>query len=98
MRIKSFIFNFNNVNTYLLYDDNHEGMLIDCGCSTSEEFNRLRTFITDENIQLKYNICTHLHFDHVFGNQYVYEEYGIKPYANINELDIIDWNLMKSMF
>ena len=35
--IKSFEFNYFQENTFLLYDDTREAVLIDCGCCRKEE-------------------------------------------------------------
>ena len=42
--IKSFEFNYFQENTFLLYDDTREAVLIDCGCCRKEEEKEL-TFV-----------------------------------------------------
>ena len=77
--IKQFTFNFFGENTYLLYDETKEAIIIDCGCITPEEENALSNFINKNNLTLKRLLSTHYHFDHVIGNIYIFHEYGIRP-------------------
>lgn len=85
------IFEFNPIveNTYLLYDETKEAVLIDCGCMTPLEENLLSDFISQKELSLKRLLCTHLHFDHAIGNGFIYRKYGIKPEAHKKEVEII---------
>jgi glyoxylase-like metal-dependent hydrolase (beta-lactamase superfamily II) len=67
------------VNTYLLYDETKEAAIIDCGAYTEKEQKNLQEYITMKGLKLKYLLNTHLHFDHVLGNRFIYENYGLKP-------------------
>jgi len=81
MTIKTFTFNPIQENTYLVYDETNEAVVIDAGCITDAEKNELKQFIDDNNLTLKRVLNTHLHFDHQFGNRFLYTTYGIKPEA-----------------
>ena len=80
--IKSFEVNYFSENTYLLYDETKEAVLIDCGCLRMEEQVELRDFITANGLTRKRYLCTHLHLDHVFGNEFVLKTYGLSPEAH----------------
>lgn len=80
--IKAFEFNYFQENTFLLYDETGEAVLIDCGCCRKEEEKELSDFITANKLTLKYLLCTHLHLDHIFGNPYIYKNYDLKPWAH----------------
>ena len=80
--IKSFEVNYFSENTYLLYDETKEAVLIDCGCLRMEEQVELSDFITANGLALKRYLCTHLHLDHVFGNEFVLKTYGLSPEAH----------------
>lgn len=82
MKLKKFIFNPIQVNSYLLIDDSDEAVLIDCGCFFPHEKEELKRFIADNGITLKHYLNTHLHFDHIFGNPFIMEEFGIGAEAN----------------
>ena len=77
--IKVFVFNPIKENTYLLYDETQEAAIIDCGASNEKERKQLADFIREKNLNLKRLLNTHLHFDHVLGNRFIYETYGLKP-------------------
>jgi glyoxylase-like metal-dependent hydrolase (beta-lactamase superfamily II) len=84
--VKSFVFNFFSENTYLLYDHTKEAVLIDCGCITPHEEETLSAFISENNLILKRLLCTHYHFDHVIGNAYIFQKYGIRPEIHKDEI------------
>jgi len=81
MTIKTFIFNPIQENTYLVYDETNEAVVIDAGCITDSEKLQLKRFIEDNKLILKRVLNTHLHFDHQFGNKFLFTTYGIKPEA-----------------
>ncbi len=76
--IKVFVFNDFQVNTYLLFDESGEAIIIDPGNSTEEENRRLDTFIEEHKLRLTGLYNTHLHIDHMFGNEYVKQKYQLK--------------------
>src|SRR5574344_592798 len=80
--VKSFEFNFFQENTYLVYDETGEAVLIDCGCYRKDEEKELSTFISDYKLTLKHLLCTHLHLDHIFGNPFILRTYGLTPEAH----------------
>ena len=79
MQIKFFEFNPVYVRTYLIYDETKEAAIIDCGAYTEEEQHRLKKYIDANELKIRYLLNTHRHFDHILGNQFIYETYGIKP-------------------
>jgi glyoxylase-like metal-dependent hydrolase (beta-lactamase superfamily II) len=82
MQIKLFISNPFQENTYLLLNEHNEGVLIDPGFLGNEEENRFTQYIDANEISLKRVLNTHLHLDHVFGNRFIFEKYGISPEAS----------------
>jgi len=80
--IQSFEFNPFSVNTYLLYDETREAVVIDCGCCQAREEAELSAFLADNNLTLKHLLCTHLHLDHIFGNDFISRTYGVQPQAH----------------
>jgi len=81
--IETFIFNPIRVNTYLLWDETGEAAIIDCGAYTDREKEKLKTFIADKGLTLRVVLNTHLHFDHVLGNGFLFDTYGLKPQYGI---------------
>ncbi len=82
MIIKQFTFNPLQENTYVVHDETLEAIVIDAGCFTAQEKKQLQDYIEDNNLKLKRVINTHLHFDHQFGNKFLYETYGLAPEAH----------------
>jgi hydroxyacylglutathione hydrolase len=85
MKIHRFVFSPIGVNTYILADDNGECAIIDCGCYDNSEFNELKEYINENKLKPKKLLNTHLHLDHVFGNRFVLQEYGLKTHATREE-------------
>jgi glyoxylase-like metal-dependent hydrolase (beta-lactamase superfamily II) len=79
IRIEKFVFNTFMVNTWLLYNETGEGIIVDAACYGSEEENMLRDFIAENNLKLVRNLNTHCHIDHVLGNAFIAQSYGIYP-------------------
>ena len=75
-----------SVNTYVLWDDTREAVVIDCACSSPNEEAMLSNFIADNDLKVKHLLNTHLHFDHLLGNGYFYRRYGIKTAAHRDDV------------
>ncbi|MDR0385008.1 MAG: MBL fold metallo-hydrolase, partial [Prevotellaceae bacterium] len=86
MEIGKLTFNPLQENTYIVYDDTNECVIIDPGCQTPQEKSVLKQFISDAGLKPKVLLNTHCHFDHIFGNNFVCGEYGIKLWASEAEL------------
>lgn len=82
MNVKCLEFNFLPVNTYVLWDETKECAVIDPGCFYKGENEKLAEFISTNGLEVKLLLNTHLHFDHVFGNMFVEQTYGLKARAN----------------
>jgi glyoxylase-like metal-dependent hydrolase (beta-lactamase superfamily II) len=87
--VKTFVFNLFAENTYLLYDETKEAVLIDCGCMYATEEQTLSNFIVQNGLRLKRLLCTHLHFDHILGNNFVFQTFGIKPEAHRKDVKML---------
>lgn len=82
MQIARFTFNSFMENTYVLYDDTGECVIVDPGCFDREEQDELEKFITNGKLQPVRLLLTHCHIDHVLGNTFVYERYGLRPHIH----------------
>ena len=76
--IKVFTFNPFQENTYVLYTDSKEAIIIDPGCYFTEESDLLDSFISSNQLKTVMLLNTHCHLDHVFGNLHVYKKYGLE--------------------
>jgi hydroxyacylglutathione hydrolase len=77
--LKCFCFNPFQQNTYLLYDDKGSAIIIDPGNYTSAENSELKNFISGKNLTLKRLLLTHAHIDHILGNKFIFDTYGLLP-------------------
>lgn len=90
MKIKSFTFNPFQENTYIVYDETKECIIIDPGCYTDKERDELRKFITNEGLKPVKLINTHCHIDHVLGNKFVSELWDLELYMHKEDLPLLE--------
>ncbi|MEG1738015.1 MAG: MBL fold metallo-hydrolase [Odoribacter sp.] len=81
MEVKVFINNLWQENTIVLYDDTNEAVVIDCGCFNQEEENKIQKFFEEKNLKPVALLNTHLHIDHIFGNNFMKKKYGLATKA-----------------
>jgi len=77
IQIQGFTFNPFEENTYVLYDETKECVIIDPGCYDANERQELVDFIKSEELKPVKLLNTHGHIDHVCGNSFVAKKYNI---------------------
>lgn len=78
MQIKSFEFNPFGERTYVIFDEaSRQAAVIDPGMMKQQERDELDSFIQAHELKVKYLINTHLHVDHVAGNEHVENKYDV---------------------
>jgi len=90
LQVKSFVFNPFQENTYILFDETKEAVIIDAGCYDAGEFNLLKEFIINEKLNVKHYLNTHCHIDHIVGNIFVCKEYNLTPKYSIEEVPVFN--------
>ena len=90
LKIKSFEFNPIQENTYILYNQFNECLIIDPGCYFDEEKEALVRFIDQNKLKPVMLINTHCHLDHVFGNKFVAEKYGLTLQIHEGEKEMLE--------
>lgn len=88
--IQSFCFSAFQENTYVLYNEFNNAIIIDPGCYTRIEEKTLFDFISKKNLKPQLLLNTHCHLDHVFGNNIVSETYGLSAHIHPNEKVVLD--------
>lgn len=88
--LKTFTFNAFQENTYLVYDDKGEAIIFDPGNSNNTENSLVKNFIEEKKLCLSRLILTHAHLDHVLGNRFISDNYGLLPEVNENDLFLIE--------
>ena len=90
LTIQSFCFNAFQENTYILYNEKKEAIIVDPGCYTQEEEKTLSDFISKNELKPTLLFNTHCHLDHVFGNNFISETYALKVLLHANEQVVLD--------
>lgn len=77
--VETLVFNPFQVNTYLLYDESLECVIIDAACYEKSEQDKLSAFITSKNLKPVKHLITHCHIDHIMGSEYMFEKFKLSP-------------------
>ena len=88
--LKSFCFNPFQQNTYLVYTDTGSAWIIDPGNYSATENQELKTFIENKKLKLQRLLLTHGHIDHVLGNKFIFDTYGLIPEMHVEDLFFIE--------
>ena len=89
-RIASFTFNPFYENTYIIYDETGDCVVVDPGCYTKEEKEELADFIAKNKLNPKYLINTHCHVDHVLGNHFISDSYKVPLLMHKGEIPVLE--------
>ena len=92
LNIERFQCNMLQENCYVVSDETKECVIIDCGAFYPEERTAIVDYIKEKELKPVHLLVTHGHLDHNFGNNTIYEEFGLKP-----EVSASDESLMKNL-
>jgi len=91
MKIEKFIFSPFQENTFVVWDEEtSETIVIDPGCLDANEEIKLKSFIDENNLAVKYLLNTHGHLDHIFGNSFVKNTFNPIHYAPENDIPLFE--------
>ena len=65
-------------NCYVVSDDSHECVIIDCGAYYDEECVAIDNYLREQKLKPVRLLATHGHLDHNFGNAHLFQQYGLK--------------------
>ncbi|MCG6186099.1 MULTISPECIES: MBL fold metallo-hydrolase [Maribellus] len=82
IKIKKFVVNPLQENSYILSDETGECIFIDPGFFYEEEHDEIREYISENNLKPKKITNTHCHFDHIMGVEFLRSEYQIPLFAH----------------
>lgn len=80
-------------NAYVLWDETMECLIIDPGNNSSSENAQLSNFISQKQLKPVRLILTHAHVDHINGNKYVFDTYGLLPEVNKQDVFFLERHL-----
>ena len=75
VQIESFIFNSFQVNTFLIWDESGNCLVIDPAFYSEEEKGLFDDYIIQKGLKLEGQLNTHCHVDHVLGVQHIQSKY-----------------------
>jgi glyoxylase-like metal-dependent hydrolase (beta-lactamase superfamily II) len=91
IKVEYFTFNPLAENTYVLSNEKGDALIIDAGCYFTEEEQTLKNYVTNGELKPVQLINTHCHLDHVFGNNWVYKNYGLELYLHEGEKKVLEF-------
>ena len=80
--LERIVFNNFQVNTYIIYDETGECLIVDPACDGSSEQLALEELIKSKNLTPVGQVYTHCHVDHVLGMQFIADRFGIPAKAH----------------
>ena len=89
MQIKSFVFNPIQENTYIVWDESKECIIIDAGNMSAREDRVLADFIEEQGLKPVLAVNTHCHFDHILGVEFLKMTYGVPFASSSADLDLL---------
>ena len=88
-RVEQLTFNPFQENTFVVYDDSGECVIIDPGCYERHEEQELVEFIQEKELTPVRLLSTHSHIDHVLGNDFVCKSFDLKPECHQEDLETL---------
>jgi glyoxylase-like metal-dependent hydrolase (beta-lactamase superfamily II) len=92
IHLHSFTFSPFAENTYVLWNDHKQAVIIDPGCYDRKEEAQLKQFVEDNSLSVVDLWFTHTHIDHVFGHAFVHRTWGFQ--GRCHPKDIVVWETM----
>lgn len=88
--VKTFECNQLQENTYVVSDDTRECVIIDCGAYYEDEHQAIRQYIEAQQLKPVHLLATHGHFDHNYGNDFIFKTYGLKVEISADDAYLIN--------
>ena len=89
--IQSFTFSPIQENTYVLYNESAQCLVIDPGCYFQEEKEELKVFIDENGLKAVMLLNAHCHLDHVFGNKYIADTFDLSLHIHPLEEKLLEF-------
>lgn len=90
LTIKRFECNMLQENCYIISDETKECVICDCGAYYPAERAAIVDYIRDNGLTPVHLLCTHGHIDHNFGNNTIFDEFGLKPEVHNEDQHLMD--------
>jgi len=90
IQILKFTFNPVQENTFVVYDETRECVIIDAGCYFENERHELDHFIAEKHLKPVRLINTHCHFDHIMGVTHCRAKYHLQFEIHADEAPLVE--------
>ncbi|HPD95729.1 MAG TPA: MBL fold metallo-hydrolase [Tenuifilaceae bacterium] len=90
MTVKTLVFNPFMVNTYLIFDESKDAIIVDPACYNPTEAAQLKKAVDENGLNVKYIVNTHCHVDHILGVEYAKNLFECKWLAHPEELQVLE--------
>lgn len=77
-------------NCYIISDETKECVICDCGAYYPAERAAIVDYIRDNGLTPVHLLCTHGHIDHNFGNNTIFDKFGLKPEVHNEDQYLMD--------
>ncbi len=94
LTVQSFAFNPFSENTYVVFNEHKNALIIDPGNVHDYETSALGKFISSNNLKIQNILLTHAHIDHVLGLQWSFDTYKVPILMHEEDKEILDKNPM----
>ncbi|MEN9510559.1 MAG: hypothetical protein RLZZ370_378 [Bacteroidota bacterium] len=91
LHLHRFTFNPFQENTYVVSHPDGTCIIVDPGCQTASEQQRLNQYLLDKQLKPLAIVNTHAHIDHILGLDYLRTFHQIPFYLHPQELDVLSW-------
>ncbi|MFP4365711.1 MAG: MBL fold metallo-hydrolase [Bacteroidales bacterium] len=89
IKVQKFIFNPFQENSYLLYDESGECILVDMGSYTVDEKKEVLYFIENNRLEPVKIVNTHCHVDHILGNSFFKNKFNARTAAHAGDESLL---------
>ena len=89
-KVKRLVFSPFQENTFIIYDETGECVIIDPGMLYDNENNELVETINRLKLRPVRVLLTHAHLDHIFGCSFMFKKYGLLPEGHIADEFILE--------
>ncbi|RYY40200.1 MAG: MBL fold metallo-hydrolase [Chitinophagaceae bacterium] len=90
LTVQTFTFNPVQENTYVLYNETGACCIIDPGCYFASEEQQLAAFVEEAGLNPVLLLNTHCHLDHIFGNRFVHQKWGLELHLHRGEVPVLE--------
>lgn len=90
LNIKRVVCNMIQENCYIVSDDSKECIIVDCGAYYANERKAIVEYIRKNELTPKHLVATHGHIDHIFGNNTIFEEFGLRAEVHTADKFLIE--------